>query len=38
VYNLSGGYRLYNSIFGNQESMPVCSGLNIETQLPEKSF
>lgn len=33
AYNLSGGYRLYNSIFG--ASLPANTGLNTETQLPE---
>lgn len=35
VYNLSGGYRLYNLIFG---AKPVnLSGFNTETQLPENN-
>lgn len=33
AYNLSGGYRLYNSIFGVKSSN--ASGINPETQLPE---
>jgi len=37
TYNLSGGYRLYNSIFGTRPPMPVSTGLNPETQLPEKT-
>ncbi|HAN43907.1 MAG TPA: pyridine nucleotide-disulfide oxidoreductase [Ruminococcaceae bacterium] len=35
VYNLSGGYRLYNSIYGVKATPPITSGLNPETQLPE---
>ncbi|MDD4699256.1 MAG: FAD-dependent oxidoreductase [Oscillospiraceae bacterium] len=35
VYNLSGGYRLYHSIFGESGPTPTLSGLNPETQLPE---
>lgn len=34
-YNLSGGYRLYNSIYGTHATPPSTSGLNPETQLPE---
>lgn len=33
--NLSGGYRLYRSIFGVKETPPA-KGVNPETQLPEK--
>lgn len=35
AYNLSGGYRLYNSVYGVHESIPTNNGLNPETQLPE---
>lgn len=35
-YNLSGGYRLYRSIFGVKETPPKTAGMNPETQLPEK--
>lgn len=35
VYNLSGGYRLYHSIFGADEPKPTSDGMNPETQLPE---
>lgn len=34
-YNLSGGYRLYNSIYGAQLPLKTTPGLNNETQLPE---
>ena len=34
-YNLSGGYRLYNSIFGVKATPPSSIGLNPETQQPE---
>lgn len=37
VYNLSGGYRLYHSIFGTHPVKPTCVGLNPETQLPENT-
>lgn len=37
VYNLSGGYRLYHSIFGTHEPSQTSQGLNPETQLPEKT-
>ncbi len=37
VYNLSGGYRLYNSIYGDHGPEPTQKGLNPETQLPEDS-
>ena len=36
TYNLSGGYRLYNSIFGAKATPPSSIGLNPETQLPEQ--
>jgi CoA-disulfide reductase len=36
TYNLSGGYRLYNSIFGVKAVEPTLAGLNPETQLPEE--
>ncbi|NCC87500.1 MAG: pyridine nucleotide-disulfide oxidoreductase [Clostridia bacterium] len=36
VYNLGGGYRLYNSILGEHKIAPT-KGLNIETQLPEST-
>ena len=35
VYNLSGGYRLYNTIFGGKSTPPRATGINPETQLPE---
>jgi len=35
TYNLSGGYRLYNSIYGKRSPMPTTAGINPETQLPE---
>jgi NADPH-dependent 2,4-dienoyl-CoA reductase/sulfur reductase-like enzyme/peroxiredoxin family protein/TusA-related sulfurtransferase/rhodanese-related sulfurtransferase len=35
-YNLSGGYRLYKSIFGVKATPPSSIGLNPETQLPEE--
>lgn len=35
-YNLSGGYRLYHSIFGTHSTPPRSERLNPETQLPEK--
>ncbi|MDD4295460.1 MAG: CoA-disulfide reductase [Ruminiclostridium sp.] len=35
AYNLSGGYRLYNSIFGDQNVLETDTGINPETQLPE---
>ncbi|MFT3950523.1 MAG: DsrE/DsrF/DrsH-like family protein [Oscillospiraceae bacterium] len=34
AFNLSGGYRLYNSIFGAHPPKPA-AGINPETQLPE---
>ncbi len=34
-YNLSGGYRLYNSIYGVKATPPTSKGINTETQLPE---
>lgn len=37
AYNLSGGYRLYNSIFGTHSTIDTTPGLNPETQLPEKA-
>jgi len=36
TFNLSGGYRLYISIFGAHETTPISSGLNPETQRPEE--
>jgi len=36
VYNLGGGYRLYNSILGEHKVAPI-KGLNTETQLPEST-
>lgn len=33
-YNLSGGYRLYNSIFGNKSSVREDVTMNSETMLP----
>jgi CoA-disulfide reductase len=35
AYNLSGGYRLYNSIFGDQNVLETDTRINPETQLPE---
>lgn len=35
AYNLSGGYRLYQSIYGAHPAMP--SAVNAETQLPKTS-
>ena len=37
TYNLSGGYRLYNSIYGKNLVQPAIKGLNNETQLPEST-
>ncbi len=37
AYNLSGGYRLYHSIYGTHSPAPALKGLNSETQLPEKN-
>lgn len=34
-YNLSGGYRLYNTIFGKKEEKKTNIEMNPETQLPE---
>jgi len=34
VFNLSGGYRLYNSVLG-KIAQPEITGINPETQLPE---
>jgi NADPH-dependent 2,4-dienoyl-CoA reductase/sulfur reductase-like enzyme/peroxiredoxin family protein/TusA-related sulfurtransferase/rhodanese-related sulfurtransferase len=34
-FNLSGGYRLYKSIFGVKATPPSSIGLNPETQLPQ---
>ena len=34
-YNLSGGYRLYNSIFGTNHPTEPITRLNLETQQPE---
>lgn len=36
VYNLSGGYRLYNSIFGKDAPTKTSGSLNPETQLLDK--
>ena len=36
AYNLSGGYRLYNSIFRPHEAPKGGVSLNTDTQLPEK--
>ncbi|PWM46690.1 MAG: pyridine nucleotide-disulfide oxidoreductase [Clostridiales bacterium] len=36
-YNLSGGYRLYNSIFGIKATPPKTEGFNPETQRPENN-
>lgn len=35
VYNLSGGYRLYNSIFGKKETPIPSTPINTETQMPK---
>ncbi|MDD4774640.1 MAG: DsrE/DsrF/DrsH-like family protein, partial [Eubacteriales bacterium] len=35
VYNLSGGYRLYNSVYGEHTHRPQNIRMNTETQLPE---
>lgn len=35
VLNLSGGYRLYHSIYGDHSPQPTQKGINPETQLPE---
>ncbi len=35
AYNLSGGFRLYNSIFGVKFSDPTSMKLNAETQIPQ---
>lgn len=37
AYNLSGGYRLYHSIYGTHSPLPTIKGLNSETQLPEQT-
>lgn len=37
AYNLSGGYRLYKSIFGAHAQAADSYGLNPETQLPEST-
>lgn len=37
VYNLSGGYRLYNSIFGTHSPTPTTVGINPETQRREET-
>lgn len=37
AYNLSGGYRLYHSIYGTQPPEPTSKGMNAETQLPEQA-
>lgn len=34
AYNLSGGYRLYNSIYGHRSTSNI-TGINTETQRPE---
>ncbi len=36
AYNLSGGYRLYHSIFGPHEAPQAQVKVNTDTQLPEK--
>jgi CoA-disulfide reductase len=36
AYNLSGGYRLYKSIFGSMEPVPSPKAFNPETQLPQE--
>ncbi len=36
AYNLSGGYRLYHSIFGPHEAREAHVTVNTDTQLPEK--
>ena len=36
AYNLSGGYRLYHSIFGPHEAPKGGVSVNTDTQLPEK--
>jgi NADPH-dependent 2,4-dienoyl-CoA reductase/sulfur reductase-like enzyme/peroxiredoxin family protein/rhodanese-related sulfurtransferase/TusA-related sulfurtransferase len=36
AYNLSGGYRLYHSIFGPLEAPKAGISVNTDTQLPEK--
>jgi rhodanese-related sulfurtransferase/TusA-related sulfurtransferase len=36
AYNLSGGYRLYHSIFGPHEAPKGGVNVNTDTQLPEK--
>jgi peroxiredoxin family protein/TusA-related sulfurtransferase/rhodanese-related sulfurtransferase len=36
VFNLSGGYRLYHSIFGVRAPTPTLEGISPDTQLPEK--
>ncbi len=36
TYNLSGGYRLYHSIFGTKNTLKNVFGINPETQLPEE--
>lgn len=38
VYNLSGGYRLYNLIYGDRIAPVSNIGLNPETQLPESKI
>lgn len=35
AYNLSGGFRLYKSIFGSHRTPPASVELNPETQIPE---
>ena len=37
AYNLSGGTRLYNSIYGVKATLPSTIGINSETQLLEKA-
>lgn len=34
VYNLSGGYRLYNSVMGHKKTDENAAGIDIETQRP----
>lgn len=37
AYNLSGGYRLYNSVLGERGELQETAGLNTDTQLPENT-
>ena len=34
-YNLSGGYRLYKSIYGTEAATPISKFINAETQIPK---